>query len=146
MADFNLPGLLEPFANIALAGSAGEWVSLGIYLIVSILASGIILAVLLKILGSVWGEEYDMGKAFIVAIVISFINFFGMGLVGPYISFIPPQIFSALIWILFIKLFISEISWSKAVIAGAIGFVLSIIVAPLLSGLIVGAVSSFLPV
>jgi len=146
MADFNLPGLLEPFANIALAGSAGAWVSLGVYLIVSILASGIILAVLLKILGSVWGEEYDMGKAFIVAIVISFINFFGMGLVGPYISFMPPQIFSALIWILLIKLLIREMSWSKAVIAGAIGLVLSIIVAPLLSGLIVGAVSSALPI
>ena len=146
MADFSLPGFLDSFANIAAAGSAGEWISLGVYFIVSILASGIILVILLKILGMVWGEGYDVGKSFLIAIIISIINFFGMGFVGPYLGPVPPQIFSALIWILLIKLFIREMPWSKAVIAGAIGFVLSIIVAPPLTGLIVGAVSSALPV
>jgi hypothetical protein len=146
MADFSLPGLLEPFANIATASSAGEWISLGIYFIVSIIASGIILAILLKILGSVWGEEYDLGRAFIIALIISVINFFGMGLIGPYISFLPPQIFPAIIWIVLIKLFIGAISWPRAIIAGAIGFVLSIVVAPMISGLIVGILSSVLPI
>ena len=144
MADFSLPGILEPFANIAMAGSAGDWISLGVYFIVSILASGIILVVLLKILGMVWGESYDIGRGFIIAIVISVINFFGMGLIGPYLSPIPPQIFSALIWIVLIKLFISEMPITKAVIAGAIGFVLSIIIAPMLSGLIIGLMAPLL--
>ena len=145
MADFALPGILDSFANIAVASTAGQWISLGVYFIVSVLVSGIILVVLLKILGSIWGEGYDMGRAFLVALVISLINFFGLGLIGPYISFIPPQIFSALIWIVLIKLLIREMALLKAVITGIIGFVLSIIVAPILSGFIVGFIASVLP-
>jgi len=145
MADTSLPGLLEPFANLALASSAGDWISLGIYFIVSILASGIILVVLLKILGTIWGESYDIGRGFIIAIVISVINFFGMGLVGSSLAPIPPHIISAIIWIVLIKSFIRDMAWSKAVIAGATGFVLSMVVAPLISGFIIGIISSVLP-
>jgi hypothetical protein len=136
-----LPGVLDSFANLALAGSAGDWISLGVYLIVSILVSGIILVVLLKILGMVWGDTYDVGRGFIVAIIISLINFFGMGFIGPFLGPVPPQLVSAVIWIVLIKLFITEMPITKAIIAGAIGFVLSIVIAPLLTGLIVGMLS-----
>lgn len=141
MADLLLPGMLDSFANIALAGSVGDWISLGVYLIVSILVSGVILVILLKILGMVWGESYDIGKGFIVALVISMINFLGMGFIGPYLGPLPPQLVSAVIWIVLIKLFIMEMPITKAIIAGAVGFVLSIVIAPLLTGFIVSLLS-----
>ena len=146
MADFSLPGILDPIANIAAAGSVGEWISLGVYLIVSILASGIILVILLKILGSIWGEDYDMGRAFIVALVINIINFFGMGFIGPYISFIPLIVFSAILWIVLIKVFFREMEWLKVLITGIIGLVLSLVVAPILTGFIIGLLSPLLAI
>ncbi|RLI97999.1 MAG: hypothetical protein DRO99_01870 [Candidatus Aenigmatarchaeota archaeon] len=145
MADFNLPGILGPFADVAISQNAGQWISLAINTIVFTMVSGIILIVLLKVLESVWGENYDMGRAFLAALIITLINLPILGFLRSLVSFIPTQIFYILVWIALMKLFFGEMRMLQAVIAGVVAFLLTAFIAPSVAGYIISVITSIVP-
>jgi hypothetical protein len=132
----NLGGILEFAGTQSYQG----WLSLGVNLLLSTLIGGIVLIIILEILGHEWGEDVHPVNAFFVILVINLINLFGV--VG-FLSFIPyaALIIPIFVWILLVKAFFSELSFKHATIVGIIGFILTMLLIPL----IVNIIGSYLP-
>jgi hypothetical protein len=137
MADFQLPGILDPFASMAMSESALGWISMGIHLIVATIVGGIILLVILKILESVWGEDYNIAHAFVIALVINVANIF-IGFVSSPFASIPfaATIINIVVWALIIKMFLREMEWMKVLITAFAGFFLTTLIAPYITSYI----------
>lgn len=145
MADASPGGILGSFADMAMSKGVGGWISIGISFVVSTLVGGLILVALLKVLDAVWGEDYDIGRAFLVALVINALNLPFVNIIFSFLGFVPPMLLMAAIWILLIKVFFHEMPWPKAALTGIAGFALNYLVAPLIVGLVAGTVMSFIP-
>jgi len=136
-----LGGIPGSFANLATSNSAAGWIGIGINIILSTIIGGIVIIVLMEALGKAWGESVSVGKAFLFMLVINVINQFGMALIYSFIPFSFPfmgYIIPLVIWIALMKAFFGELSMAHAAIAGIIGFALSMIVIPPLTGMVSG--------
>ena len=149
--DFGLSGILGSFAGLATSGTAAGWLSLGINLILSTIVGGIVLLIVMEILERGWGESIHVGKVFLFMLAINIINsaaVFGIAspvsFISSYISFIPYSylLVSVLLWVGLMKLFFGEMSIKHAVITGVIGFGLSMVAIPYITGMVRG----FLPI
>jgi hypothetical protein len=129
MADFTLPGILDPVASVAMSQTISGWIYAGVGVLVYALAGGIVLAFILKLMGSVFGEQYDMGRSFIVSILAGIIVF-GLGVAG--LSLLPGPLLGIIVWILLIKLVIRDIAWLKTIVAGVAGFFITRLVGDLI--------------
>lgn len=77
-------------------------------------------------------------------LIINIVSTFGVAnILAPFISFIPMSslIISLVIWIGLMKVFFREMSMLHAVIAGVVGFLLSMFIIPILIGMVI----SYLP-
>jgi len=126
----------------SLAG-IDTWITLGINIILSTIVTGVVLLVVVGIMNKAGNEAAESGNAFLMALLINIINFVGIGaLLGsviaiPYVTLLLPL----LIWIGFSKIFFSTMSWKHVLIVGILGYVLSILLVPFITGII----SSFIP-
>lgn len=133
-----------------LVGSLGvdfaHPITLAINLILSTIIGGIVILLLVEIFGKKFKEKVSPINAFLVVLIINIINMLGVtGFIMPYISFIPflGLLLPALIWILLVKLFFSEMKITHAVMVGIIGFALSMFIIPILIGMVSGFIPSF---
>ncbi len=128
-----------------LAGlSLGNPIALLVNLIVSTIVGGIVFLVVVQVFAKAFSEEASIGRAFLVVLVINIINMLGiLGFVTPYLMAIPfagyvMLILPLLIWIGLVKAFFSDMETLHAVVIGVVGYVLSIIVFPWVTGLVMG--------
>ncbi len=128
-----------------LAGlSLGNPIALLVNLIVSTIVGGIVFLVVVQVFAKAFSEEASIGRAFLVVLVINIINMLGIfSLVTPYLMAIPfagyiMLILPLLIWIGLVKAFFSDMETLHAVVIGVVGYVLSIIVFPWVTGLVMG--------
>ncbi len=135
-----MSGILGSFADLATSNSAAGWINIGINIILSTIVGGIVLLVVMEALSKAWGESVSAGRCFMFVLIINIITQFGMGFILPFVSFLPMAgfVFTLLLWIGFMKLFFGELSMLHAAIAGVIGFALSMLVVPMLTGLVLG--------
>ena len=111
-------GILGAFSNLATGNSAMGWINIAINIVLSTIVGGIVLLIVMEALSKAWGENVSIGKCFTFVLIISL-----------------------LLWVGFMKLFFGDLSMAHAAIAGVIGFVLSMFVVPIITGLVLG----FLP-
>ena len=129
--------------QISLVGFEG-WLTLGINIILSTIVSGIVLLIVVGIINRKYHEGAESGNAFLMALVVNIINFFGiLGLLGtllpiPYIGLVLPL----LVWIGLTKFFFSEMEIIHIIVVAVIGYVLSIFLVPQITSIIAG----FLPI
>lgn len=128
-----------------LAGlSLGNPIALLVNLIVSTIVGGIVFLVVVEVFAKAFSEEAPIVRAFGVVLIINIINIFGiLGLITPYLMAIPfagyiMLIIPLLIWIGLVKAFFSDMETLHAVVIGVVGYVLSIIVFPWVTGLVMG--------
>jgi len=115
-----------------------NWLALGINLILSTIIGGIVIVILLTILSKVWSDQVKVTNAFIMVLVINVINLVGViGLLSPIVPMVG-LILPLIIWIVLSKVFFSQMSWIHAFITGVVGFGLSIVLFPMLTGLVTG--------
>jgi hypothetical protein len=138
--DFGLGGILGSFSNLATSQGASGWLGIGINIILSTIVGGVVLLVVMEALSKAWGESVSAGRCFVFVLIINIITQFGMSFIIPYVSFLPMAVIvvQLLLWVVFMKLFFSELTLAHAAIAGVIGFVLSILLVPMLTGLVMG--------
>ncbi|RLJ09218.1 MAG: hypothetical protein DRP13_00705 [Candidatus Aenigmatarchaeota archaeon] len=144
----DFPNFIDPQALYDLANSQSYnyWIGLGVQVILSTLVGGIVLLVLVEIFSHHFGESVKPANAFLVALIGNVLTFFGvMGLLISFISWVPfaHLIISLGIWIVLIKGFFGEMSFTHAVMVGVIFFVLSLVLVPYITGMIMGFVPSF---
>ncbi len=119
-----------------------SWITIGVNIILSTIIAGAVIAFVALILGKKSGEEVNVGNAFLMSIVVSAINFFGiMGILGgivPFLAILLPLI----VWIVLSKFFFSELSISYIFLIAVLGYGLSMFVVPVLTGSVV----AYLPI
>ncbi len=123
----------------------GDPIGMAVNLILSTIVVGIVIIILTKIIARGADEVVEPTHAFMLALLINIVNMpIFSGLIYGYISFIPlvGVILPLIVWILGTKLFFSDIHMLHAVIIGIVGFVLSLLVIPMIIGIIMG----FIPV
>ena len=118
-----------------------NWVALGINLILSTIVGGIVIIILLAIAGRAFKESPKLPNAFLMVLLINIINLFGiLAFLSPYVPS-AGLILPVLIWIVFTKLFFSEMKLWHAILVGIAGYGLSIFLIPML----VSSFSAFIP-
>ncbi len=133
---------LGSIGNLSLGGF-DYWITLGVNIILSTIISGIALVIVVKMLSRKY-EYVESGNAFIMALVVNIINFFGVaGVLGlflplPFVGLFLPLI----IWIVLAKFFFSEMSFSHVLALAFIGYVLSLFAIPPITETIKG----FIPI
>lgn len=128
-----IPDVLGPI--VGLTESGFDFINIGINIILATLVGGIIILITLSILGKKWGETIKPVNAFLFFFLINIINIFGiMGILVTFLVGIPFALYilPLLIWIVLMKAFFGELEWKHAVIAGIVGYILSIFVIPTL--------------
>lgn len=119
-------------------------INLAVNVILSTIVMGIVIIVLTKIIARDVDEEVEMTHAFGLALLINIINMpILSALLLGFMSLVPfgSIIIPLLVWIIATKLFFMHIHIAHAAIIGVIGFVLSLLVIPL----IVNAIIGFIP-
>jgi len=130
---------------VAQGSGPTAWLNLGINIILSTIVGGIVLLVLMEALAKKEGEGIAVKNAFLMVLIINIINLFGvvrylMPMVPvPYAFLIIP----VLIWVIFTKVFFSHIHIKHAILAGVVGFLLSIFVIPYLVSMVAGYIPAF---
>ena len=133
--DMGLGGI----GSLALTGFE-KWIMLGINILLSTLISGIALAILVAIINKTGNETGETGNAFLMALVISVVNYAGIvGLLGsvlpiPMLMFVLPL----LVWIVAAKLFFSIMEWKHVLVIGVVGYAISIFIVPPITQIILG--------
>lgn len=146
MADFALPTDLGSLNSIASASGFGYWINLAIGIILSTIIGGIVLIVVLQIFNRIYGETTEPKNAFIVVLIASVINYFGiLGVLLPYLYVIPyiGIILPLLVWILLLKVFFDNMSFLHVVIVGVVFYALTLMLIPMLVGIIAGFIPGF---
>lgn len=128
----------EDILNLA---TSQNWIALAINLILSTIVGGLVILILLAIVTKKTNEKVNLANAFLMVLIINLINIFGIialmsGFLGSIAILLP-----IIIWILFMKLFFSEMSWPHILIVGIVGYGLSIFVIPTLVGIVSGYVA-----
>ena len=144
MAD-GLPAGLEAVFNLATGQGFGTWINMGINLIASTIVGGIVLIAILATVGKAWHENVPMARSFFVVLVINLITQFGI--VGLLTGFLPgiamaSIIINLLLWIGLIKLFFGQMKISHAAIVGIVGYIVNLIVVPVILGMVLGLLPS----
>jgi hypothetical protein len=122
-------------------------IGLAISIILSTIVGGIVILVIVEVFAKKFSEEVKPTHAFLVALVSSLINLFGIvSLLGQFILMVPALgililILPIIVWIVLIKVFFSGLSILHALIIGAVCWFLSGNIIPIL----VGLVSGFIP-
>lgn len=145
MVDFPT-NFLDPQAifDFANTGTAGTWLALGINTILSTIVGGIVLILLVEVFSHKFGENIKPQNAFLVVLIANVVTNFGiLGLLGnflpvPYVLMLLPLI----VWFALIKIFFSQMKMLHAFLASVIFFMLSMLVTPYITSLIIG----FIPI
>jgi len=140
-----LPAGLDAIFNLA-TGTGFGWINMGINLIASTIVGGIVLILILETFGKAWHERIPVARAFLVVLVINLITQFGIvGLVSGFLPGIAAAsiIVNLLLWIGLIKLFFSQMKLTHAAIVGIIGYIVSLVIVPVIVGMVLGLVPSF---
>lgn len=119
-------------------GGFEYWITLGINVILTTIASGIVLMVVVGIISKKYNEDIEFGNTFLMALVVNIITFFGiMGMLGMFLPFPFISIFLPLIvWIVLAKFFFSEMSIAHVLMVAVLGYVLSVFFVPPLAMII----------
>lgn len=141
-----LPVGLDAVFNLATGQGFGTWINMGINLIASTIVGGIVLIIILATVGKAWHENVPMARSFFVVFVINLITQFGI--VGLITGFLPgiamaSIIVNLLLWIGLIKVFFGQMKVSHAAVVGVIGYVVSLIIVPMILGIVLGLVPAF---
>lgn len=141
-----LPGGLDAIFNLATGSGFGTWINMGITLIASTIVGGIVLILILSTFGKAWHERIPVARAFLVILAINLIT--QLGIVGLISGFVPGggmalHIVSLLLWIGLIKVFFSAMRTSHAAVVGIVGYVVNLIIVPMLMGYVLGIVPAF---
>ena len=141
-----LPVGLDAVFNLATGSGFGTWINMGINLIASTIVGGIVLIIILATVGKAWHENVPMARSFFVVFVINLITQFGI--VGLIPGFLPgiamaSIIVNLLLWIGLIKVFFGQMKVSHAAVVGVIGYVVSLIIVPMILGIVLGLVPAF---
>ena len=141
-----LPVGLDAVFNLATGQGFGTWINMGINLIASTIIGGIVLIIILATVGKAWHENVPMARSFFVVFVINLITQFGI--VGLITGFLPgiamaSIIVNLLLWIGLIKVFFGQMKVSHAAVVGVIGYVVSLIIVPMILGIVLGLVPAF---
>ncbi len=141
-----LPVGLDAVFNLATGQGFGTWINMGINLIASTIIGGIVLIIILATVGKAWHENVPMARSFFVVFVINLITQFGI--VGLITGFLPgiamaSIIVNLLLWIGLIKVFFGQMKMSHAAVVGVIGYVVSLIIVPMILGIVLGLVPAF---
>ena len=141
-----LPVGLDAVFNLATGQGFGTWINMGINLIASTIIGGIVLIIILATVGKAWHENVPMARSFFVVFVINLITQFGI--VGLITGFLPgiamaSIIVNLLLWIGLIKVFFGQMKMSHAAVVGVIGYVVSLIIVPMILGMVLGLVPAF---
>ena len=137
---------LNAIYNLATSSTYDYWIMLGVNLIVSTIVGGIVLLVLLEVMSKKFGERVSPTNAFIVVLLVNIINLIGlMGFLLPLVAAIPMGsiILPLLVWIVFIKIFFSELSIPHVIIVSVIFFAMTILVVPMIVSMITPFIPSF---
>ncbi len=146
MADFALPIDLNSLNTIASGSGFGYWINLAIGMILSTIIGGIVLIVVLQIFNRIYGETTNPKNAFLVVLIASIINYFGiMGILLPYLYMVPliGVILPLLIWILLMKVFFEDMSFLHVVIVAVIFYALTLLLIPMVVSMVAGFIPSF---
>ena len=121
-----------------------EPINLAISLILATIIGGIIVLIVVEIIGKKSGIHINPANAFVIVMVINLINYLGLALIlASYIPFLPIWILQIAIWILLVKVLFHEISWVYSILIGVIGFAVTLIIVPLLVGMVSGYIPTF---
>jgi hypothetical protein len=124
--------------------SLGNPLALLVNLIASTLVGGIVFLLVVWVFTRAFSEEARIGRAFLVVLVINIINLFGiLALLTPYLMGIPfagylMLALPLLIWIGLVKAFFSGMEIKHIIVIGIVGYALSILVFPWVTGLVIG--------
>lgn len=144
MADA-LTGLNAFLENLQL--NFGNPIGLATNLILSTIVGGIVILVVVEILAKKFSEEVNPMHAFLIVLVISLINIFGIvPILGSFLAIIPfagilIMLLPVLVWIVLMKLFFRDMEMLHILIISVLCYFLSIYVIPSL----VAIVSGFIP-
>lgn len=145
MADA-LTALNDFIANLQLG--FGNPIGLATNIILSTIVGGIVILIVVEIFARKSSVSVNPMYAFLLALVTSIINIFGiMPFLGQFIAMIPllgvvVLVLPVLVWIILVRLFFRELEMLHVLIIGVICYFLSIYLIPLLAGM----VSGFIPV
>ena len=116
----------------------GSWITMGMNIILSTIIAGTVIAFVAVILGKKYGEQINAGNAFLMAIVVSAINFLGViGILGGLVPFLA-MLLPLLVWIALSKFFFSEMRFTHTLLIAVLGYVLTIFVVPVLTASVMG--------
>lgn len=134
---------LGSLEGLSLAGF-DYWILLGINIILSTIVSGVVLLIVVGILSKKYGEGIEFGNAFLMALVVNIVNFFGIvGMLGMFLPLPFIGVFLPLLtWIVLAKFFFSEMSIIHILIVAVTGYALSILLVPPIAAYLRG----FLPI
>ncbi len=144
MADA-LTGLNAFLENLQL--NFGNPIGLATNLILSTIVGGIVILVVVEILAKKFSEEVNPMHAFLIVLVISLINIFGIvPILGSFLAIIPfagvlIMLLPVLVWIVLVKVFFRDMEMLHILIISVLCYFLSIYVIPSL----VAIVSGFIP-
>jgi len=133
--------------QILASMSLGNPIALLVNLIISTIVGGIVFLVVVEVFAKVFSEEAPVARAFGVVLIINLINIFGIfSLITPFLAAIPFMGYvmiaiPLLIWIGLTKAFFRDMEAVHVIAIGVVGWLLSMLVIPLLVGLVQG----FLP-
>ncbi len=141
-----LPAGLDAVFNLATGQGFGTWINMGINLIASTIIGGIVLILILATVGKAWHENVPVARAFFVVLVINLVTQFGVvGLISGYLPGMAmiSTVLNLLLWIGLMKLFFSQMKMTHAAAVGIIGYVVNLIIVPVLLGMVLGIIPSF---
>jgi hypothetical protein len=129
---------LGPLEAISVGGF-DYWIILGINIILSTVVSGIVLMIIVGILSKKYGEKIEFGNAFLMALVVNIVTYFGIvGMLGAFLPSLISMLLPLIVWIVLAKFFFSEMSLVHILIVAILGYVLSIFFVPPLAAIIRG--------
>ncbi len=137
--------MADPFSS-ALAGlSFANPVGLVIGVILSTIVGGIVILIIVEIFAKKFSSGSISPKnAFIVALIVSLINIFGiMGLLGGFLAMVPfgsILLFAlpVIVWFGLLKVFFGEMELLPLLIMSVVCYFVSIYVMPTLTGIVRG--------
>ena len=126
----------------------GNPIGLASNLILSTIVGGIVMLVVIEIFAKKFSAEVNPLHAFLIVLVISIINIFGIvPILGSMLSMLPfagllIMILPILVWIILVKVFFRDLEMLHVLIIGVLGYFISLYVIPYL----VSMVSGFIPI
>ena len=143
MADA-LSGLNSFLGGLQL--SFGNPIGLAMNLILSTIVGGVVILVIVEVFAKKFKEQVKPLNAFLLALVSSLINIFGIvPMLGQYLAMLPMVgflviVLPIIVWIVLTKLFFKGLKLTHAVMMGVVCYFVSLYVLPMLIGMVAGYV------